>query len=117
MVGDPGYKFYMSSVVMRIPGYNGDMEEPWYWEKYGRDIYEFSYYTDKARAQRIQNIAHIDRGNQSHIDSFSKLRWDPKKFNQLGKKEDQVQAKMYEKLIPQNALVRDSFWLKALVFQ
>jgi len=70
MVGDPGYKFYMSSVVMRIPGYNGDMEEPWYWEKYGRDIYEFSYYTDKARAQRIQNIAHIDRGNQSHIDSF-----------------------------------------------
>ena len=62
MLGDPGYKFYMSSVVMRIPGYNGDMEEPWYWEKYGRDIYEFSYYTDKAGAQRIQSI----RGNQSH---------------------------------------------------
>ena len=41
----------MSNVVMRIPGYNGDMEEPWYWEKFGRDIYEFSYYTDKDEAQ------------------------------------------------------------------
>ena len=36
---------------MRIPGYNGDMEEPWYWEHYGRFIYEYSYYTDKVRAQ------------------------------------------------------------------
>ena len=48
---DPEYKLYMSSVVMRIPGYNGDMEEPWYWENFGRDIYEFSYYTDKDEAQ------------------------------------------------------------------
>ena len=38
---------------MRIPGYNGDMEEPWYWENYGRDIYEYSYYTDKDRGQQI----------------------------------------------------------------
>ena len=35
---------------MRIPGYNGDMEEPWYWENYGKYIYEYSYYTDKDRA-------------------------------------------------------------------
>ena len=54
MLNDPKYQFYLSSVVMRIPGYNGDMEEPWYWEKYGRDIYEFSYYTDKAGAQQIR---------------------------------------------------------------
>ena len=53
MYADPRNKFYMSSVVMRIPGYNGDMEEPWYWENYGRDIYEYSYYTDKDRGQQI----------------------------------------------------------------
>ena len=50
----------MSSVVMRIPGYNGDMEEPWYWEQYGRDIYEFSYYTDKDRTQQIEIIRKQD---------------------------------------------------------
>ena len=57
---DPEYKFYMSSVVMRIPGYNGDMEEPWYWEKFGRDIYEFSYYTDKDGAQWIRAVADMN---------------------------------------------------------
>lgn len=50
----------MSSVVMRIPGYNGDMEEPWYWEKFGRDIYEFSYYTDKDGAQWIRAVADMN---------------------------------------------------------
>ena len=57
---DPEYKLYMSSVVMRIPGYNGDMEEPWYWENFGRDIYEFSYYTDKDEAQWIRNVADMN---------------------------------------------------------
>ena len=34
-----------SSVVMRIPAYNGDEEEPWYWAFYGRDLFEYSFYT------------------------------------------------------------------------
>ena len=41
------FKLYLSNVVMRIPAYNGDMEEPWYWTEYGKSIYEYSYYTDK----------------------------------------------------------------------
>ena len=40
-------KLYVSNVVMRIPGYNGDFEEPWYWADYGFDLYSFSYYTDR----------------------------------------------------------------------
>jgi len=42
-----GLKLYVSNVVMRIPSYNGDFEEPWYWANYGKDIYSYSYYTDK----------------------------------------------------------------------
>ena len=41
-------KIYLSNVVMRIPAYNGDFEEPWYWENYGYNLYSYSYYTDKA---------------------------------------------------------------------
>ena len=34
----PKPKMLASSVVMRIPAYNGDEEEPWYWEFYGREM-------------------------------------------------------------------------------
>jgi hypothetical protein len=44
---NPGLKLFISNVVMRIPSYNGDFEEPWYWANYGNDIYSYSYYTDK----------------------------------------------------------------------
>jgi hypothetical protein len=38
---------YVSNVVMRIPAYNGDFEEPWYWKQYGYNIYSYSFYLDK----------------------------------------------------------------------
>ena len=44
----PGALIYFTTVVMRIPSYNGDFEEPWYWANYGRDLYLYSYYTDQA---------------------------------------------------------------------
>lgn len=44
---NPKLKLYASSVVMRIPAYNEDVEEPWYWAYWGYDLYEYSYYTDK----------------------------------------------------------------------
>eukprot|EP01105_Mastigella_eilhardi_P001876 TRINITY_DN1229_c0_g1_i1.p2 TRINITY_DN1229_c0_g1~~TRINITY_DN1229_c0_g1_i1.p2 ORF type:complete len:526 (-),score=187.72 TRINITY_DN1229_c0_g1_i1:2814-4391(-) len=43
----PKLQMLFSAVVMRIPAYNGDFEEPWYWEYYGYDLYEFSFYSDK----------------------------------------------------------------------
>jgi hypothetical protein len=43
-----GTKLYVSTVVMRIPSYNGDFEEPWYWTDYGADLYGYSYNTDEA---------------------------------------------------------------------
>lgn len=42
---------YISNVVMRIPSYNGDFEEPWYWADYGSDLFTYSYYLDKYRQQ------------------------------------------------------------------
>jgi hypothetical protein len=38
---------YISNVVMRIPAYNGDFEEPWYWETNGYNIFSYSFYSDK----------------------------------------------------------------------
>mmetsp|Transcript_26345 Transcript_26345/g.44472 ORF Transcript_26345/g.44472 Transcript_26345/m.44472 type:complete len:554 (-) Transcript_26345:389-2050(-) len=43
----PYLEMYVSNVVMRIPSYNGDFEEPWYWDDYGYDLYTFSFYSDK----------------------------------------------------------------------
>lgn len=40
-------RIYLSSVIMRIPAYNGDFEEPDYWAIYGRLIYLWSFYTDR----------------------------------------------------------------------
>ena len=43
----PDLDIYVSNVVQRIPSYNGDFEEPWYWADYGFDLYTYSFYTDK----------------------------------------------------------------------
>ena len=54
---------YVSEVVMRIPAYNGDFEEPWYWADYGYAIFNYSFYTDKynqvkdPEALAIANLA------------------------------------------------------------
>ena len=40
-------KIYLTSVIMRIPAYNGDFEEPDYWAMYGRLLYLWSFYTDR----------------------------------------------------------------------
>ena len=40
-------QIYLSSVIMRIPAYNEDFEEPDYWGIYGRLIYLWSFYTDR----------------------------------------------------------------------
>ncbi|CAF0852241.1 unnamed protein product [Rotaria sordida] len=40
-------QIYLSSVIMRIPAYNEDFEEPEYWAIYGRLIYLWSFYTDR----------------------------------------------------------------------
>eukprot|EP01119_Soliformovum_irregulare_P016182 TRINITY_DN4653_c0_g1_i1.p1 TRINITY_DN4653_c0_g1~~TRINITY_DN4653_c0_g1_i1.p1 ORF type:complete len:345 (-),score=61.48 TRINITY_DN4653_c0_g1_i1:614-1624(-) len=38
---------YLSTVIMRIPAYNEDVEEPWYWALYGINLYHYSYYLDE----------------------------------------------------------------------
>lgn len=43
----PRVRFVLSAVVMRIPSYNEDVEEPWYWALYGADLYNYSYFSDK----------------------------------------------------------------------
>eukprot|EP00466_Bigelowiella_natans_P004567 jgi/Bigna1/142008/aug1.66_g16716 len=45
-----GMAVYLSTVVMRIPSYNGDFEEPWYWADYGASLYNFSYFTGRYNA-------------------------------------------------------------------
>lgn len=45
----PNVDVYISNVVMRIPSYNGDFEEPWYWADYGSSLYTYSFYLDKYK--------------------------------------------------------------------
>ena len=40
-------KIFASNVVMRIPSYDGDFEEPWYWANYGEWIFKYSFNEDK----------------------------------------------------------------------
>ena len=47
----PKVDMYISNVVMRIPSYNGDFEEPWYWANYGSNLFTYSYYLDKFQQQ------------------------------------------------------------------
>lgn len=68
---------YISNVVMRIPAYNGDFEEPWYWADYGYDIFSYSFYTDKYNQQ--QNISDKETAQfyESKIpkDALSEFLW------------------------------------------
>ena len=43
----PNVQMFISNVVMRIPSYDGDFEEPWYWADYGEDLFTYSFYLDK----------------------------------------------------------------------
>jgi hypothetical protein len=56
-------QIYLSSVIMRIPAYNEDFEEPDYWATYGRLIYLWSFYTDRynvlhnpADEEQVKNL-------------------------------------------------------------
>lgn len=64
-------KMYVSTVVMRIPSYDGDFEEPWYWEDYGRMLYEYSYHKGRFDALHDQDderaFRHISANVPPHI--------------------------------------------------
>ena len=54
----PDLKMYISNVVMRIPAYDGDFEEPWYWADYGFELYKYSYYFYKySHTNDTQDLA------------------------------------------------------------
>jgi hypothetical protein len=48
-------QIYLSSVIMRIPAYNEDFEEPNYWATYGQLIYLWSFYTDRYNVLHNQS--------------------------------------------------------------
>jgi len=56
-------QIYLSSVIMRIPAYNDNFEEPDYWGTYGRLIYLWSFYFDRynvlhnpADEEQVRNL-------------------------------------------------------------
>ena len=70
-------RIYLSSVIMRIPAYDGDFEEPTYWATYGRLIYLWSFYTDRyavlhdpADEQQVINLQ-----KQIPADILSEFVW------------------------------------------
>jgi hypothetical protein len=63
----PSVKSYVSTTVMRIPHNNApppNIEDPWFWARWGSTIYNYSYFTDNyqqtkdPQAQAAANLAH-----------------------------------------------------------
>jgi len=53
----PNLRIYVSSVVMRIPAYSLNFEEPDYWGTYGLNLYQYSFYQD--RFNQLHNISDL----------------------------------------------------------
>lgn len=52
----PALPIYAFTLVMRIPAYDSDDEEPAYWAQYGRRIHEYSQLVDRAaRHDRVED--------------------------------------------------------------
>ena len=68
-VKDYNLKFYLSAVVMRIPAYNSDFEEPWYWAYYGYDLYSYSYYYDEYLVTGNKSCLEIAQQYESKVPS------------------------------------------------
>lgn len=49
----PSLEIFISSVVMRIPSYDGDFEEPWYWANYGDELFTYSFHLDKYNQLKV----------------------------------------------------------------
>lgn len=81
---NPSLKIYLSTVIMRIPAYNLDVEEPDFWQWHGKDIFDFSFFShrykllenkkDEERADKVKaNIPekYLDeflwRRNRNHL--------------------------------------------------
>lgn len=55
----PSLRLYLSTVVMRIPAYDGDFEEPAYWAQFGFDLFKYSYLISEYRA--TGNATYLDQ--------------------------------------------------------
>eukprot|EP01112_Ceratiomyxa_fruticulosa_P007742 TRINITY_DN2005_c0_g3_i2.p1 TRINITY_DN2005_c0_g3~~TRINITY_DN2005_c0_g3_i2.p1 ORF type:complete len:545 (+),score=96.37 TRINITY_DN2005_c0_g3_i2:149-1783(+) len=63
----PNINIYVSNVIMRIPAYNEDFEEPIYWNTYGWDLYSFSYYLDKYYVTGNETDLEISKQYESMV--------------------------------------------------
>lgn len=43
----PKLEIYVTNVIMRIPAYSLDTEEPWYWAYWGLFLFKWSFYIDR----------------------------------------------------------------------
>ena len=66
-MGRRGLEIHLSTVVMRIPSYNGDFEEPWYWENFGRALYEYSFHKGRYDVLHEQEDARAFKNISQHI--------------------------------------------------
>lgn len=58
----PGLPIYAFTLVMRIPAYDNDEQEPWYWAHYGARIHRYSQLLDKvARHGREEDKADLEQ--------------------------------------------------------
>ena len=70
-------KIYFSNVIMRIPNYNGDFEEPWYWKNFGFLIYSWIFYIDRYYV--LKNISDyeiaLNISKKIPIEALTEFQW------------------------------------------
>lgn len=50
---NPALKIYANNLIMRVPSYDSDDEEPDYYAKYGRKLYEYGWMLDKGERENL----------------------------------------------------------------
>lgn len=73
----PGLPVFAFTLVMRIPAYDSDEEEPAYWAQYGRRIHEYSQLVDKvARRNNEEDRAALEKlKSQIPADVLADWHW------------------------------------------
>ncbi|MEJ6950465.1 DUF4127 family protein [Natronospora cellulosivora (SeqCode)] len=85
---NPSLKIYLSTVIMRIPAYNLDAEEPDFWQWHGKDIFDYSYYNHRYKVlQNEKDIVKACKIKKDIPDKYlDEFLWRRKRNHQLTKK-------------------------------
>lgn len=84
----PDLPIYAFTIVMRIPAYDNDEQEPWYWQNYGARIHRYSQLVDKvARHNKDEDRAEMEAlEKEIPTEALENWRWRRGRNHELSKR-------------------------------